>query len=301
MSAEKLEGKKVITHKVAGTVKCYNAVLGFGFITRDDTKEDVCFHELALKDNTKKAIRSINDGQVVQFDIVVGENGGSEVGNLTGPGGVDLEGSPHVAECNLECSSSEEEEETEQFGKMSVLDAMMNNFSDKASWWNRLRPEDRYEWLVNCYQMRVDDDYAWGGNLRGLYDCSGDPDRRDIARDFFVFCRFAKENGVLPKEGFEWRPLIKRAKKLLGFAFEKSDAKERWGGENVFSAGPSLRRTAEHVYGVAMAGEDEQFREKVRAHEDDFDEGMKRSAGLLEPYGGKGLWAELLRDMVLVG
>ena len=207
---------------------------------------------------------------------------------------------------NLEYSSSEEEEETEavpteQFGKMSVLDEMKKNFSGKASWWDGLKPEDRYEWLVNCYQMRVDDDYAWGGNLRGLYDCGGgDPDRGDIARDFFVFCRFAKDNGVLPEEGFEWRPLIERAKKLLGFAFEKSDAKERWGAENVFSAGPSLRRTAEHVYGVAMAGEDQKFWQKVRAHEDDFDKGMKRSAEVFEPYGGKGLWRELLRDMVLV-
>ena len=60
----------------------------------------------------------------------------------------------------------------------------------------------RYEWLVNCYQMRVDDDYAWGGNLRGLYDSSASgegPDRVDIARDFYVFCRMAKENGVLPR------------------------------------------------------------------------------------------------------
>ena len=94
MSAEKNE---IVAHKVTGTVKCYNARLGFGFITRVDTKEDICFHEAALKDNPKKAINSVNVGEVVQFDIVVGENG-NEVGNVTGPSGADLGESPHVAD-----------------------------------------------------------------------------------------------------------------------------------------------------------------------------------------------------------
>ena len=94
MSAEKT---KIVAHKVTGTVKCYNARLGFGFITRDDTNEDICFHEAALKDNSKKAINSVNDGEAVQFDIVVGENG-NEVANVTGPKGANLEESPHVAD-----------------------------------------------------------------------------------------------------------------------------------------------------------------------------------------------------------
>ena len=88
---------KIVAHKVTGTVKYYNAKHGFGFITRDDTKEDICFHEAALKNNPKKAINSVNDGERVQFDIVVGENG-NEVAHVSGPGGADLEGSPHVAD-----------------------------------------------------------------------------------------------------------------------------------------------------------------------------------------------------------
>ena len=117
-------------------------------------------------------------------------------------------------------------------------------------WWKALKAGDRYEWLV-------DDDYAWGGILRGLYIShvsSDGADKMVIAKDFYVFCCMAKENRVLPGE-FKWRPFIEKAKKLLGYAFEKSDAKERWGGENVFSTlmgRPSLRLTAEHVYGIAM-------------------------------------------------
>ena len=89
--------KKIVYHKLTGTVMCYNARLGFGFINRDDTEEDICFHEAALKDNPKKAINSINEGEVIQFDIVVGENG-NEVANVTGPNGAVVGESPHVAD-----------------------------------------------------------------------------------------------------------------------------------------------------------------------------------------------------------
>ena len=45
------------------------------------------------------------------------------------------------------------------------------------------------------------------------------------------------------------------AKGLLPYAFEKSDAKEKWGGENVFAAamgGRSLRATGEIVYASSI-------------------------------------------------
>ena len=45
------------------------------------------------------------------------------------------------------------------------------------------------------------------------------------------------------------------AKGLLPYAFEKSDAKEKWGSENVFAAmtgGLSLRATGEVVYGASI-------------------------------------------------
>jgi hypothetical protein len=33
----------------------------------------------------------------------------------------------------------------------------------RSSWSDGLSTEDQYEWLSNCYQMRCDDDYAYGG------------------------------------------------------------------------------------------------------------------------------------------
>lgn len=105
--------------------------------------------------------------------------------------------------------------------------------------------------------MRVDDDYAWGGcNLHGLYDPGHDGD--SVAADFLLFCKLAVQARVLPR-GWDWAACLDQASGLLGFAFEKSDAQEKYGGENVFSAvmgGRSLRATAELVYGSScMTGD----------------------------------------------
>lgn len=40
----------------------------------------------------------------------------------------------------------------------------MDPKSRKPSDWSQgLSPDQQAEWLVDCYRMRVDDDYAWGG------------------------------------------------------------------------------------------------------------------------------------------
>lgn len=103
--------------------------------------------------------------------------------------------------------------------------------------------------------MRVDDDMAWGGgNLHGLYDTDGDKDT--IIHDFLIFCKLAVRNKVLPV-GWSWSRCLDHAAKLLPYAFEKEDAKEKWGGENIFAGvmgGRSLRLTGEMVYGFSCMG-----------------------------------------------
>jgi len=88
-----------------------------------------------------------------------------------------------------------------------------------------------------------------------------------VAAEFLLFAKLVVLAKALPKEGeWDWPSFLAKAAGMVGYAFEKSDANERWGGENVFAVvtgGRSLRYTGEIVYGSSIQDPDESLEELI--------------------------------------
>jgi hypothetical protein len=109
----------------------------------------------------------------------------------------------------------------------------------------------------------MDDAYCWGGELRGVMNPEATPE--SVSTELFVFCKLAVKNKVVPPN-WKWEAFLAKAIGLVIYAFEKSDAKEKYGGENVFSAfwgGRSLRATGETIYGSSVTGDSDATNENA--------------------------------------
>ena len=129
---------------------------------------------------------------------------------------------------------------------------------DPAFWATAVPAARTYEWLTDCYRMRIDDEYSYSQNTRGLYQNEGP---FEVVVDFLVFCKLAAERRAVPPGGaWDWGKFLAQASGDLCYAFEKSDAQVKYGQENVLSVAagrPSLRYTAEVIYGHSCMADDD--------------------------------------------
>ena len=71
--------RELTGEKATGTVKFFNSMKGFGFITRDDGKEDAFVHISAVE---RSGLPGINEGDRFEFDLEVDRRGKYSAVNL---------------------------------------------------------------------------------------------------------------------------------------------------------------------------------------------------------------------------
>ena len=181
-------------------------------------------------------------------------------------------------------------------------------------------PSKMYEWFVDCFRMRVDDSYAYSGEAMGIYN--PDATKDTVIGELLIFALMARRNNTLPAD-WDWSKFLQAALPLLPYAFEKSDAQEKYGSENVFSTmtgGRSLRATGEFVYGVGIMDQDatkynEVFDEVFQdgddelegeedEDDDDFDDSFGfncfRNSAVFAEVGGMEIWKQFKNDLHLI-
>ena len=113
--------------------------------------------------------------------------------------------------------------------------------------------KDALRQLIDCYRLRVEDDYNFGGDTRGLYN--GD----DPLPDFQVFLDLAEtRSGILPgwwsrgkRRECEEKAVGTEEWSDLNAAVEKRDIIDHYGDATLPM---KLRLLAEKIYGTKIEG-----------------------------------------------
>ena len=84
-------GIEMSDEKKFGTVKWFNTVKGYGFITPDNGGGDVFVHQTQIY---ARGFRSLAEGENVEFEIEMDQNGRERAVSVTGPEGDYVQGAP---------------------------------------------------------------------------------------------------------------------------------------------------------------------------------------------------------------
>jgi protein lin-28 len=75
----------------SGQVKWFDTKKGFGFIVPSDGTDDVFVHQTAIH---AEGFRSLAEGESVEYELDIEENGRRSAKSVTGPDGVYVQGAP---------------------------------------------------------------------------------------------------------------------------------------------------------------------------------------------------------------
>ncbi|BAS72598.1 Os01g0546250 [Oryza sativa Japonica Group] len=73
----------MVSERVKGMVKGFDATNGFSFITPDDGSEDLFIHQSSLKFD---GYRSLNDDDVIELSVGSSDDGRTKAVDVTAPG-----------------------------------------------------------------------------------------------------------------------------------------------------------------------------------------------------------------------
>uniref|UniRef100_A0A8C3M5G3 Uncharacterized protein n=1 Tax=Geospiza parvula TaxID=87175 RepID=A0A8C3M5G3_GEOPR len=87
--AAHVASQKVLAMNVLGTVKWFNVKHRYSLITQNDNKDDVFVHQTVIKkNNPRKYLHSLGDGEIAEFNVIQG---------IKGP--LPVQGSKHAPNC----------------------------------------------------------------------------------------------------------------------------------------------------------------------------------------------------------
>ena len=79
---------------ITGRLVWFNVRKGHGFIHRDDQDTDIFVHQTAItRNNPNKFLRSVVQGEIFQFDIIMIVKNLQEAANVSSPNGKPVQGS----------------------------------------------------------------------------------------------------------------------------------------------------------------------------------------------------------------
>ncbi|GAU35682.1 hypothetical protein TSUD_162540 [Trifolium subterraneum] len=78
-----------MSSRLTGKVRWFNDQKGYGFITPDDGSVELFVHQSEIQTN---GFRSLAEGESVEYQIEIDNNGRSRAVSVTGPNGASVQG-----------------------------------------------------------------------------------------------------------------------------------------------------------------------------------------------------------------